>query len=60
MKPPEILVIGSGVMGRGIALSYAAAGMATAIFSRNAARVKGMDQRVAVVERLPQEAPTDG
>ncbi len=58
MKQYEVLVVGSGVMGRGIALGYAAAGMATAILSRSAARVKGIDPRVAVLERLPQAAPT--
>lgn len=57
MKQPEVLVIGSGVMGRGIAVGFAAAGMPTAIFSRNAASVTGIDQRVAVVDRLPQGAP---
>ena len=31
----DILVAGSGVMGRGIAASFAQAGLATAVLSRN-------------------------
>lgn len=57
MKPAEVLVIGSGVMGRGIAKSFAAAGIPSAIYSRNAAKVTGVDPRVAVVDTLPREAP---
>jgi 3-hydroxybutyryl-CoA dehydrogenase len=58
MNRPEVLVIGSGVMGRGIAKSFAAAGISSAIYSRNAAKVSGVDPRVAVVDKLPQQAPT--
>ena len=57
MDSPRILVIGSGVMGRGIAKGFAAAGFATAIFSRNAAKAAGMDPRVALLEKLPPQAP---
>jgi len=57
MSRVEVLVVGSGVMGRGIAKSFAAAGIACAVFTRNAAKVTGLDARVAVVERLPREAP---
>jgi 3-hydroxybutyryl-CoA dehydrogenase len=57
MKQPEVLVIGSGVMGRGSAKSFAAAGISSAIYSRNASTVTGVDPRVAVFERLPPEAP---
>ena len=57
MSRPEVLVIGSGVMGRGIAQSFAAAGVSSAIYSRNAAKVSGVDARVAVLDKLPQEAP---
>ena len=57
MKPVEILVVGSGVMGRGIAKSFAAAGIATAVYTRNAAKVSGIDARVAVLDRLPEAAP---
>ena len=57
MSPPEVLIIGSGVMGRGIAKGFAAAGIATAIFSRNATKVKGVDARVTLLDQLPQPAP---
>jgi 3-hydroxybutyryl-CoA dehydrogenase len=57
MSRPEVLVIGSGVMGRGIAKGFAAAGIATAIFSRSAAKIAGVDPRVALLDRLPQQAP---
>ena len=57
MSRHEILVIGSGVMGRGIAKSFAAAGISCAIYSRNAANVSGVDARVSVLDKLPQEAP---
>ena len=57
MGPLQVLVIGSGVMGRGIAKSFAAAGIPSAIFSRNASKIAGVDARVAMVERLPQDAP---
>ncbi len=49
MKRPEVLVIGSGVMGRGIAQSFAAAGIPTAIFSRNA--VRKLDALLAYLKR---------
>lgn len=51
MNRPEVLVIGSGVMGRGIAKGFAAAGISSAIFSRNAAKVAGVDPRVALLDR---------
>ncbi len=57
MGSPQVLVIGSGVMGRGIAKGFAAAGIPSAIFSRNAAGVSGVDPRVALLDKLPQEAP---
>ena len=57
MSRHEILVIGSGVMGRGIAKSFAAAGISCAIYSRNAAKVSGVDARVSVLDKLPREAP---
>ena len=44
-------------MGRGIAASFAAAGIASAIFSRNALNVRGVDPRVALLDKLPQDAP---
>ena len=57
MTQPQILVIGSGVMGRGIAASFAATGIPTAIVSRNAASVSGVDKRVTLLDKLPPSAP---
>jgi 3-hydroxybutyryl-CoA dehydrogenase len=58
MQQPEVLVIGSGVMGRGIAKSFVSAGIPTAILSRNVAKVTaGVDERVALIEKLPRDAP---
>jgi len=57
MNRPEVLVVGSGVMGRGIAKSFAAAGISTAILSRNPAKVSGIDERIDLVDRLPRDAP---
>lgn len=57
MSRVEVLVIGSGVMGRGIAKGFAAAGISSAVYSRNAAKVSGVDARVTVLDKLPQDAP---
>lgn len=57
MSSPKVLIIGSGVMGRGIARGFAGAGIATAIYSRNAAKVSGVGPDIALLERLPQQAP---
>jgi 3-hydroxybutyryl-CoA dehydrogenase len=57
MSSPRVLVIGSGVMGRGIAKGFANAGISTAVLSRNAAMAKGIEPRVAVLDKLPPNAP---
>lgn len=57
MEPPEVLIIGSGVMGRGIANGFARAGISTAILTRNAAKVTGVDEGVALCETLPPNPP---
>jgi 3-hydroxybutyryl-CoA dehydrogenase len=57
MKQAEVLVIGSGVMGRGIAKSFAAAGIPSAILTRNRANATGIDKRVALTEKLPETTP---
>ena len=44
MSRPEVPVIGSGVMGRGIAKSFAAAGISS---------VTGVEPRVAMIGTLP-------
>jgi 3-hydroxybutyryl-CoA dehydrogenase len=53
----EVLVAGSGVMGRGIALSFARAGLKTGILSRNPDAVAGVDPAVEVLGALPEAAP---
>ena len=53
----EVLVAGSGVMGRGIAASFARAGIATAVLSRRPEAVEGLDPAVAVLGALPEAAP---
>lgn len=57
MPAPQVLVVGSGVMGRGIAQSFAAAGMPTAVLSRDPARARGLDPRVALLGEPPAEPP---
>lgn len=53
----KVLVAGSGVMGRGIAASFANAGLATAILSRNPGSVTEVDKKVQLLGELPAEAP---
>lgn len=57
MNRYEIIVIGSGVMGRAIAVTFAAAGIPTAILSRDPSKVSGIDRRIALIEKLPPGAP---
>lgn len=57
MAEIRVLVAGSGVMGRGIARSFAGAGIATGVLSRRPDAVKGLDPAVAVVGALPAAAP---
>ena len=52
-----VLVAGSGVMGRGIAGSFARAGLKTAVLSRNPDAVSGIDPGVAILGSLPSQAP---
>ncbi len=52
-----VLVAGSGVMGKGIALSFARAGLKTAILSRNPDAVSGVEPGVDVLGALPEAAP---
>ncbi|HSO08145.1 MAG TPA: 3-hydroxyacyl-CoA dehydrogenase NAD-binding domain-containing protein [Pelomicrobium sp.] len=54
----DILVIGSGVMGRGIAASFARGGAQTRILSRDPSRLADLPAGVTAIARLP-EAPPD-
>ena len=55
----EVLVLGNGVMGRGIARTFAAQGMATAVVSRSAspAAAAAMPPGVALLDALPEAPP---
>jgi len=57
MTKVQVLVAGSGVMGRGIARSFADAGLATAVLSREPGRLQGVDPRVERLGELPAAAP---
>jgi 3-hydroxybutyryl-CoA dehydrogenase len=53
----RVLVVGYGVMGRGIAKSFAEAGFATEVLSRRAAEIRDAPPGVSIVARLPETAP---
>lgn len=53
----RVLVLGYGVMGRGIARTFADAGFATAVLSRRAGQVTDAPAGVTVIGELPAEAP---
>src|SRR2546429_2263915 len=52
-----VLIYGYGVMGRGVAKTFADAGFATLVKSSRAGKLEGLPARTSVVERLPKEAP---
>ena len=54
-EPYQILVAGSGVMGRGIALSFARTGHRTAVLSRNPAGVAEIGEPNEVVQAKHRE-----
>ncbi len=57
-KPIQtVLIYGYGVMGRGVAKTFADAGFATLVKSSRAGELAGLPAKTAVVERLPNEAP---
>lgn len=55
--PVRVLVAGSGVMGRGIAASFASAGIETAILSRDPGTVAEAPGDVRLLGELPAKAP---
>ena len=57
MTKLQVLVAGSGVMGRGIARSFAEAGLSTAVLSRDPTKVGGRDPRVEILAEPPEQAP---
>src|SRR5437660_11245137 len=52
-----VLIYGYGVMGRGVAKTFADAGFATLVKSSRAGKLEGLPARTSVVEQLPKEAP---
>jgi 3-hydroxybutyryl-CoA dehydrogenase len=52
-----VLIYGYGVMGRGVAKTFAEAGFTTLVKSRRAGALAGLPAKVTAVERLPEGAP---
>src|SRR5229473_5314846 len=52
-----VLIYGYGVMGRGVARTFADAGFATFVKSSRAGKLEGLPAKASVVEQLPKEAP---
>src|SRR2546430_2809488 len=52
-----VLIYGYGVMGRGVAKTFADAGFATLVKSSRAGKLEGLPAKTSVVEQLPKEAP---
>jgi 3-hydroxybutyryl-CoA dehydrogenase len=52
-----VLVYGYGVMGRGVAGTFADSGFTTIVKSSRAGKLSGLPDGVAAVERLPKDAP---
>ncbi len=53
----NVLIWGYGVMGRGIAETFAAAGFPTTVLSSRAAQLAGSKAGIEFIERLPARAP---
>jgi len=52
-----VLIYGYGVMGRGVAKTFADAGFTTFVKSRRAQQLAGLPANVVAAERLPEKAP---
>jgi 3-hydroxybutyryl-CoA dehydrogenase len=52
-----VLIYGYGVMGRGVAKTFADSGFTTIVKSRRAGKLDGLPEKVIAVERLPEKAP---
>ena len=52
-----VLIYGYGVMGRGVAKTFADAGFATFVKSRRAGKLPDLPAKVTAAERLPEKAP---
>jgi len=56
MEIRRVAVVGAGVMGRGIATTFARSGFEAALVSRNPAAVKDVPESVRVTGELPPTA----
>src|SRR5207247_8156873 len=52
-----VLIYGYGVMGRGVAKTFADAGFTTLVKSSRAGKLEGLPAKTSAVEQLPKEAP---
>src|SRR5712692_6566960 len=52
-----VLIYGYGVMGRGVAKTFADAGFAAIVRSGRASKLTGLPANTTAVERLPEKAP---
>jgi 3-hydroxybutyryl-CoA dehydrogenase len=52
-----VLIYGYGVMGRGVAKTFADAGFETIVKSSRAGQLAGLPDKVSAAERLPEKAP---
>src|SRR5689334_23952152 len=59
MRTPieTVLIYGYGVMGQGVAKTFANAGFATTVISRRAGALPGLPANITAAERLPEKAP---
>ncbi|HEY6335370.1 MAG TPA: 3-hydroxyacyl-CoA dehydrogenase NAD-binding domain-containing protein [Alphaproteobacteria bacterium] len=58
LRPIErVLIVGAGVMGKGVAKSFAESGFKTSIWSRRGAGIPGLPKGVAAAAELPMEVP---
>jgi 3-hydroxybutyryl-CoA dehydrogenase len=53
----SVLIYGYGVMGRGVAKTFADAGFTTLVKSRRATKLEALPAGAVAVERLPEKAP---
>jgi 3-hydroxybutyryl-CoA dehydrogenase len=59
MRTPiqTVLIYGYGVMGQGVAKTFANAAFATTVISRRAGALPGLPANITAAERLPEKAP---
>ncbi len=55
--PKSVMVVGYGTMGRGVALSFAQAGLQTIVISRDPSKITDLPEGAEAMADLPEEAP---